>query len=194
MDGIRGMGRQANLVRRALGGDRTAAVRLIGSALDTYRGRIENVRADLNELEAEHWDVEGAQRMAFGDEEVPTEQVLGAFSQIHTKLLFLSAAVPVILMSDDEEATEFEDAARSEALDLLHLLHNPAIRYSIVAGFRYELREDVDDYLDRMGATIWGTLLALLSEEEITAADFPPETQAIMERMAPIAEAQQQEG
>lgn len=192
MDGIRGMGRQANLVRRALGGDRNAARLLIGQAFDVYRDRALAIRGDLDELDREHWDTDAAREMAFAGEEVPPEQVLNAFSQIHTKLLFLSAAIPVVLMSDAEEADVFEQKAKEEAVDLLYLLHNPSIRYSIVAGFREEVREGVDDYLDRMGATLWGSVMALLSEDEITAADFPPETAAIMERMAEVAERQRE--
>lgn len=193
-DGFRSMGQQANLVRRAFGGDRSAARQLIGTALTNYRERLLDIRAELDYHRANTWNEAAARSLAFGDDdqEATAEQTIGALSAIHTKLLLLCSTVPVMLMSDDEEAEPLEDQARAAAMDLFLLLHTPEIRYAIVAGFRPELRADVDEYLDRMGLELWGTIDALLADEQITVEDFPPETASVMAHMADVAEARQE--
>lgn len=191
--GFRSMGRQANMVRRAMGGDSTAAFQLVSEALDVHRSKVMDLRRELDHYHAHDW-TEGAERTRAFEGEVSGDEVVGAFSTVYKQILFISAAVPLILMGPEEEREAYEAEIRSAVYDLFIMLHNPQVRYAIVGGFREEVREDVDDYLDRMGLSMWGTIEAVLSEGDATVDDFPPETAAVIELMRERIEAQQQEG
>lgn len=180
--GFRSMGRQANLVRRAMGGDSTAAFQLVSEALDVHRSKVMDLRRELDHHHRNNWDA-GADRARAIEGEVTAEETVNAFSAIHKKLLFLTACVPLILMGPEEEREVWEEELRGAAFDLFLILHNPQVRYAIVGGFREEIREDVDDYLDRMGLSLWGTIEAVLAEGDATVEDFPPETAALLEYM-----------
>lgn len=194
MGGIRDKAEQANLFRRAMNGDKAALGRVIEMGLNRHREKVAGARGTIDRYHRTEWDAEGMRERVLDGEELDEEVVLDAFSRIHRKLLFLSAAFPAMLAGDREAAGEWEEEIRSQAYDLFIMLHNPAIRYRIVGGFRPALRDDVDDYLDRMSVTLWGTVQALVEEGEIEPEDFPPEVQPVMEHMAGYAEEQRQAG
>lgn len=179
---IRNLGHQANLVRRAFGGDPAAVQQLVARALRMHRQKFDNIRSEIEYHHEHTWDAEAARAAALEGEPIPPQQVLGAFGQLHSQVLMLTAGVTIALMADEDEIDAWEEPVRNAAYQLLLLLHTPEIRYTLVAGFREDVREDVERYLDRMGAEIWGTIEGLLGEGEIHVEDFPPETQAVMQR------------
>lgn len=182
--GFRSLGRQANLVRRAFGGDAAAVRELVTEAVGIHREKFLGIRQELDYHREHTWDDGAARKRILEGDDVPPEQVLGAFAELHRGLLRLTSSLTVMLMADDDELDVWEDRVRSSAFDLFLLLHAPEIRYSIIGGFRPELREDVDNYFDRMGLELWGTIDGLLQDGEITLEDFPPETQAVMQHHA----------
>lgn len=192
---------KARMMYRAMRGDPSAARQLLLGSMDVYRGKIDEMVQEVEYHREHSWDEDRARELAYGDEPASPEQVLAAFSEINSKLLFICALFPVMIEAPEEEIQAYERAIRETTLDLILLLHSPEIRYSIVGGFRDDpvetddgdettLRRAVDDYLDRMSLILWGTIDAVLADEA-GLEDLPTETQEILENMAAFARQRQ---
>lgn len=176
------------LLSRAFRGDRRAVLGMVQRALPMYRGKVENLRREIEHRQDNVWDYETPRERCLGDgPDFSAEETLAAFSQIHRGVLRLTHRTPVLLAGPAEAAELHQGRWIEAARSLLLTLHNPAIVYPIVGGFREELREDVLDYLARMNAELWGTLEAVVLEDELHAENFPPETRALLEQVAASA-------
>lgn len=165
----------ARKVIGALRGNNAAAAELVEWSLPRLSSKVQEAYNEVEAKRESDWDAAEARAMAMNGE-VPAAMTEGAFSEVQKALIRVLAYIPATLMADDDEMEAMNDLLMDAALDLVVMLHNPTIKYGIIGGFRPEVREDAEAFVERYHREIWGTLFALTSEEEVTAGDFPPET------------------
>lgn len=177
----------------AIRGNKQAMTRVINWALPKLSGTVRNAYEEIETLRRDEWDNESARQRAM-DGDVPPEQTIGALSDIQHSLIMVLAYTPAAIMADPEEMEEINDLWTDAVYALLIKLHNPTIKYGIIGGLEPELREPAEEYAERYSREIWGSLLALTSEDPVNAESFPTETGAVIEQVGEYLQRQQQAG
>lgn len=167
----------------AFRGNQAAVVKLMRHGFQRHRKKAMNLRREIEHRRRNEWDAEAAREAAMNGE-VPPEQTIGAFADLHRSLLSVLAYTPAALIADEGEMQAISEEWTNALYELAIRLHNPTIKYGIVGGFRPEAREEVEDYLNRYNREIWGVILALTSEGEVDVGDLPPETGSVIEAIA----------
>lgn len=174
----------ARLASQAMNGNKNATAQIVAKALPTIANQYASIKSEIKDRRENEWDEEEAREMVMdADGELPEEWTVGAFSDVMSSLLQLLALTPAALMADEGEADTIGGLWNDTAVSLFIKLHNPTVRYGIIAGFRPELRDDAEEYFERMGREVWGTLDVLVESDEVNVEDFPPETGHIIKTL-----------
>lgn len=186
--------RMMRIAQAAMAGDDNAAARILAEAAPLVRDRFESIDQRMTELEQSEWNREQTREAVLdGETEVSKEQTVAAMADVHERLLKLLALTPAALLAQtEEEAREIGEMWTETALELFVMTANPTYRYGLIGGVKEDRRAEVDDYFGRMGREVWGTVDVLSRTDEIAAADFPPETRAVLEAIIEDIDAGQQ--
>ena len=179
-------------IMSALQGDRNAALKMAHGMLKDKRETLDELKATVDEQHRESWDAEARRRECMAGEYDP-EIAINALGQYYQQILRITHLLPLTLIADGDEQTEFEDRLIDHCYDFVVMLCNPTMRYAVIAGLDPEIREDADHYMQAAGRELWGTLYTLTEQGEITWSDFPEDTAAILQDVARSAQ-QHQEG
>lgn len=166
----------------AFKGNKTAQSELMSWALPKLSDTVRDAYDEIERRKREQWDAEAAREIAMSGDVTP-QQSIGAYQSINAAIIRVLALTPMLLMAQEENVEDLNNMWSDAVYELLVTIHNPNIRYAIIGGMRPEIREDVDDYLLTYGHEIWGSALALTSDEEITASEFPENTEQIIRQL-----------
>lgn len=184
-----GFGR-LDLLRQAAGGKAEAMKAVARMALPNYRKKYRELDDELTHSRAEVWDVDEMREWALDPEtEVDRETFMQAWGELFNTVLTITSSTAPLLGGNQQESELFERRLRQASFDLFLLVNNPAVRYSIVAGFEPRLRQAVDEWLTRIGREAWGTLEALV-QDELHVDNYPPDTARVLRNIADQIEAE----
>lgn len=173
-----------NLIQAAMSGNQSAVMSVVNMSLPRLRGHLDSLEAEITYRRKSVWMPEEQARELAMNGEVTPEQASAAFQDLFMAVLRVCAYTPLALVAGPKQQKATEEMLVDSVYSLILTMHNPVVKYGIVGGYPEEIREEVADYLDRIGIELWGTLRALTSEGEINAGDFPPETAAVIEATA----------
>jgi len=172
------------LFSRIMSGDKTAMVAAVNLALPKIEGYLDTIEEEIEYRREHEWmDETEARRLAI-EGDVPPDQAVGAFSDLHSALLRVTSRIPIALVADDQHRAAAEEMLIDALYSFILTASNPVVRYGIVGGMHPDVREDAADYVERMAHELWATLRALTDEGEIDRADFPRETANVIEAIA----------
>jgi len=181
-------GNMMRMVQQVMNGDQSMVITAISQTLPELRGHLTDLRAEVEYREEHEWDVQGSRQAAMGGN-VTTEQTVGAWSDLMGAALRLTSRTPLLLSAPDAAVEEYRELWIDALYEFVLTLHNPVVKYGIIGGFEPPIREDAEQYFERFGTEIWGTLLAVTQAGEIDVTDFPPETRSVIEQVAAESDA-----
>lgn len=175
-------------VMAALRGNGRAAAQLVEWSLPRAGGHVRAAWQEIERRREDVWDEDAAREEALAGNVTPS-QTVGALSAIQTAIIRVCAYTPAVLMAGDGAHDLLYDQWTDAVYELIITLHNPNVKWALIGGLTEETRESAADYCERYNRELWGTALALTTDGEITAENFPPETGDVIRQ---VGEAMQQ--